>query len=195
MVYKKEVKRKVFLLILVLSFNLNCFAQKEGQVFCEGDETESYFSLLSANKIVYWYDTYYIEKKVGTKTINNKEYIEYSQTWEEGYVAKLFLRQEQGRTYQYEECCTEDTLRFDDNFTINDKWKTADKLVEYQVLETNVALKTPVCNYKNLIKIKYNSKDAFFEFYYLKGFGYVGASVDGKLISCVSAELLPKKDN
>ena len=186
---------KNLILITLLLFCFSTFAQKSGQVFCEGERTESYFTLLSADKIIYWYDTYYVEKKVGLKTINGKEYIEYSQTWEKGFVATLYLRQENGNTYQYEECCNEETLRFNDNFKVGDKWKTADKLVEYEILETNVSLKTPVCDYKDLVKLKYTTKDTYFDFYYLKGFGYVGASVDGNLISCASADLLPKKDN
>lgn len=184
---------KTILLLATLATTVNAFAQKEGQMFCEGDATESYFSLLSAKKIIYWYDTYYVEKKVGSKTINGKDYIEYTQTWENNYVASLFLRQDQGKTYQYEACCNEETLRFDDNFKKGDQWQTADGLVEYEILETNVSLKTPVCDYKNLVKLKYTTTEAFFEFYYLRGFGYVGATINGNLISCVSAEFLPKK--
>ena len=186
---------KNLILFTLLLFYFSTFAQKSGQVFCEGDSTESYFALLSAHKIIYWYDTYYIEKKEGLKTINGKEYIGYSQTWEKGFVATLYLRQENGITYQYEECCNEETLRFDDNFKVGDKWKTADKLVEYEILESRVVLKTPVCEYKNLVKLKYTTKDTYFEFYYLKGFGYVGASVNDNLISFASAVLLQKKDN
>ena len=186
---------KRLLLVVILLTSIATFAQKEGQVFCEGDHTESYFTLLSTNKIVYWYDTYYVEKKVGLKTIDKKEYMQYLQTWESGFVATLYLRQENGKTFQYEECCDEETLRFDDRFNKGDKWKTADKLVEYEIIETNVSLKTPVCDYKNLVKLKYTTKKDVFEFYYLKGFGYVGASVDGNLISFASAEFLQKKIN
>lgn len=184
--------KKLMLLVLLLS-NLSVFAQKEGQIFCEGDASESYFTLLSAKKVIYWSDTYYIEKKVGLKTINDKEYIEYLQAWENGQKVSLFLRTENGKVFQYEECCDEDTLRFDDNLKAGDKWKTADNLVEYEIIATDISLKTPVCNYKNILKLKSTFKNGSFEFYYLKGFGYVGASIDGELISFASAEILTRK--
>jgi len=185
---------KKLLLIALLFSSLIAFAQKKGQNFCEGDNTESFFTLMSAKKIIYWYDTYYVEEKRGLKTLNGKEYTEYSQTWEKGFVATLYLRQEDGKTFQYEECCDKETLRFDDRFNKGDKWRTADKHVEYEIVETNVTLKTPVCNYKNLVKLKYTTKTDFFEFYYLQGFGYIGASVEDNLVSFASAEFLQKKN-
>ncbi len=179
--------RKALILILVLLTIPKMFAQlKEGQNFCDENKDGSYFPLVIKEKKFFWADTHYVETKNGTKELNGKTYFEYLQKWESGNTEKLYLREEDGVIYQYEECCENETIRYNAKFKKGHNWKTASGEGEYTILTYNGTLKTPLCNYKNLMVIEANLKNGTFKFYYLKGLGYVGATVNDKLISCVT---------
>jgi len=81
------MKKSIIFLCLIIS--VTCFSQKEGQHFCEGDSTGSYFPLSIKKKKIIWADTYYIEEKKGEKTIDNIRYTEYLQSWEHGKVVNF----------------------------------------------------------------------------------------------------------
>jgi hypothetical protein len=180
---------KYIIIFLVLTSSFFSLAQKEGQSFCDGDSTESYFPLLESKKIIVWGNTYYTEKKTGMKELNNKIYIEYTQTWESGDIAYLYLRKENGIIYQYEENTEDETIRLPHNFGVGDSWKTASNEASYEVISKEGKLKTPICNYSNLLVLKSTFKNGSFTFYYLKGHGYVAATVNNKLISFVTPKL------
>ena len=112
---------------------------------------------------------------------------------ESGDTASLFLREENGIIYQYEACCEEDTIRLPAELKVGYKWKTADNLSQYEIISIDSELKTPVCSYKNLLVIKLTVKNGSFQFYYLKGFGYIGATNDEGRISFVTPQK-PTKD-
>ncbi|WP_299336788.1 hypothetical protein [uncultured Psychroserpens sp.] len=57
------------------------FSQSEGQTFCGGDPEAPYFTLHRGTKYVVWENTYYAEKKMGMKTIDGVEYVQYNQSW------------------------------------------------------------------------------------------------------------------
>jgi hypothetical protein len=175
-----------YIIILIFTlFSIKSFSQKEGQIFCEGDKSEPYFMLWQGKKNIIWQNTFYKEDFVGFKTINNIEYLEYKQTWENGDVSELYLREEKGIVFQYESCCEKETMRMPKNPEVGMTWKTADKLASYKIISLNTSLDTKVCNYKNLLQIKLITSNIVFDFYYLKGFGYVGAKVNKELISFV----------
>jgi len=180
---------KQAIIFLLLTVYFSSYSQTEGQDFCEEFKNENYFPLTIKAKKVLWADAFYFEKIVGTKKINNKEYIEYSQVWKAGNKETMYLREENGIVYQFEECCESDTVRFNKDFKAGDSWKTADKNATYVIETLNGVLKTPYCNYKNLVVVKAELINAAFKFYYKKGYGYIGATdVNNNLISCVTPE-------
>lgn len=177
--------------ILILLFSLftvtNSFSQlKEGQNFCDPTEDGSYFPLVIKKKKFFWADTRYVETKKGTKELNGKTYVEFSQEWLGGTTATLYLREQDGVIYQYEECCETETIRYDENFEEGHTWKTASGEGEYKIVTYEGTLKTPFCEYEDLMVIEAVLKNGTFKFYYFKGHGYVGATVDDQLISCVT---------
>ncbi|WP_053990628.1 hypothetical protein [Mangrovimonas sp. TPBH4] len=179
--------KKTFTLGLTAFLSFNAFAQlKEGQNFCDENKDGSYFPLVLQEKKILWSNTRYTETRSGTKMLNGQEYIAFLQTWEGHAPDTLYLREEKGVVYQYETCCLEETVRFDDKFKKGQTWKTADGLGEYTILSFKGTLKTPICEYKNLLVIEAKLQSGNFKFYYLKGHGYVGATVDDKIISCVT---------
>ena len=58
----------------------------------------------------------------------------------------------------------------------------------YKIITYDGKLKTPYCEYKNLLVIEAKMKSVTFNFYYLRGHGYIGATQDNKLISYISPE-------
>ena len=186
---------KQIFIVLLLGVVFQSNAQKDGQSFCGGDDDASYFELMNATKYIVWSNTYYIEKREGEKEINGKTYIEYTQTWESGDKNSVYLREENGAVYQYEENHPEDSLRLPKETSVGTQWTTADGLVTYEILSTDESLKTPVCNYKGLLVMKGDFKNGSFLFYYLKGFGYVGATQGSTLISFNTPDLPKRKKN
>ncbi|WP_298487676.1 hypothetical protein [uncultured Maribacter sp.] len=170
-----------------MSFSVN--AQLfEGQIFCDELINESIFTLKYKTKKLTWYDTYYIEEKTQTKEIDDKEYFEFEQRWDKSDTHKLYLREENGIVYQFEECCEEDTIRYNPEFKKSHKWKTADGKSEYEIISFKGKLNTPYCNYKNLMVIEAKMHYGNYRFYYFKGHGYIGATKDGNLISYLTPE-------
>ncbi|WP_452219662.1 hypothetical protein [Lacinutrix salivirga] len=180
---------KNLLILLTITFSLHVFSQKEGQLFCEGDPTEGYFPLLKSKKYIIWDNTYYIEEHLGEKTLEGKLYTAYSQTWEAGNVANMFLREEDNAIYQYEANNTPETLRLPKKVKKGNFWKTPDGLLTYKITSIKGTLKTPVCEYKNLLVLKSTFTNGTYTFYYQKGYGYVGATQNDTLISFVVPRL------
>lgn len=181
--------RKIVLLI-VLSVSSLVFSQQEGQDFCEGNNEGSYFPLDITKKKIYWYDTFYYEVPNGIKIKNEKQYVEFIQEWENGEVDFLYLREENGKVYQYEECCNTESLRYSDIMKSKEKWERTEDEVRYIVLARDGKLRTPFCNYKNLfvLRAEYNN-GVTYDFYYQKGLGYIGASRKGELISYITPKM------
>lgn len=141
-------------------------------------------------KIIFWAETYYIETEKERKVINGKTYIAFEQKWQGNpSIDTIYLRTEKGVVYQYEECCEKETVRYDSYFKEGHSWKTADDQTSYKILSYNGTLKTPFCNYTDLMVIEANLKVGKFKFYYHKGHGYIGATVDGQIMSCLSPVL------
>ena len=164
------------------------FSQKEGQSFCDGDSSEGYFTLQTGKKNVLWYATYYEETMEGEAMIDGRTYTRYVQQWQDGSKSTLYFREEGSRVLQYNEAAKKDVVRLDGQFKAGQKWRGIDET--YTLLSFDETLQTPICHYKNLMAIKaVYTKDTYI-YYYLKGFGYVGATKDGKLISCAVPKLL-----
>lgn len=179
--------KKLILISFLLSSILS-FSQKEGQSFCDGENSETYFPISISKKKIIWQNTFYFEANTGTKTINGKTYTVFDQIWENKERYTLYLREENGQILQYEDCCDEETIRFDSNYKKGDTWKSADKNVTYTIESLTGTLKTPYCEYKNLLVLKSEFTNGTFTFYYLKGYGYVGATINNQLISFASPE-------
>lgn len=179
---------KIICTLFILILSSTVYSQKEGQEFCEANAEDSYFPLTIKTKKLLWGNTYYFEKIVGTKKINDKEYIEFTQNWEDGSSNLLYLREEGGIVYQYEEGLNAETIRANKSFKEGHTWQTADFKTIYTMETLKGSLKTPYCNYKNLMVIKSQSNNFSFKFYYKKGYGYIGATKDGKLISCATPD-------
>lgn len=177
---------KPILFFLLSAISASTVAQSEGQSFCDGDASAPFFSLHTGKKYVVWQNTYYIEQQIGSKILNGKDYIEYEQSWENGSISLIYLREDSGTVYQFEECCDKDTVRLPNKIEQGTTWETADNQATYEVLSQSEELKTPLCDYKNLLAIKSTFKNGTFTFYYQKGYGYVGCTVNGELISYVT---------
>jgi hypothetical protein len=177
------------LVILALFATFIGIAQKEGQNFCTGNNIYGeYFDFSIKEKKIFWYKTYYIEKQIGTKTINGKNYFEYSQIWESGDSDILYLRTENSSILEYDTKLNIETIRFDSNFNLDYSWQKMDKTVLYTIKSFNASLITPFCKYENVLSIEAKYEKVTYNFYYLKGFGYVGATKNDKLISYVTPE-------
>lgn len=181
------MKKLGFILIFVITQTMYC-QLFEGQGFCEKNENGSYFPLSIEKKKILWGKSFYFETITGSKKINGKEYIELKQEWEDKKFSLLYLREENGVVFQYEECCENETVRFDQSFKKGTKWTNIDSSAKYKIVNFNGKLKTPYCNYKNLLVVEATLKSGTFIFYYLQGQGYIGATKDDQLISCVTPE-------
>lgn len=178
---------KKVILIILLSISTSIFSQiNEGQNFCTPTKDGDYFPLSIEKKRILWQDRSYFETINDTVVINEKKYIEYLQDWGENNVSKMYLREENGVVYQYKEDDGKETIRYDKNFKKGHTWKNAKGNCVYKIISFEGKLKTPFCEYENLLIIEAKFKEVTFNFYYLQGHGYVGATVKDKIMSCVS---------
>ncbi|OXB04286.1 hypothetical protein [Flavobacterium pectinovorum] len=179
------------LLVCLLLVSYNSHSQiGEGQKFCEESKIGNYFPVTSYNfnKKIFWYKTFYYEVKKGTKIINGKTYTEFEQEWEDKRISLLYFREENGVIYQYNQDTKEESIRYSINFKEGDKWETADGKDHYKIISFTGELRTPYCIYKNLLVIEAKVSYGNFKFYYFRGHGYIGATKDDKLVSCVTPE-------
>lgn len=162
----------------------------EGQKFCEETKDGPYFPILeyNFNKKIFWYKTFYKETREGMKVIDGKTYYEFKQEWQDKNISTLYLREENGVVYQYEESLKKETIRYDPKYTEGYFWKSADRKDCYKIISYHGELRTPYCEYKNLLVIEANVSFGKFKFYYLKGHGYIGATKNDKLVSCLTPE-------
>lgn len=178
------------LLFLILCGNI-LFAQiGEGQKFCSETKGGSYFPIddFNAKKKIFWAKTFYVETKEGSKTFNGKVYTEFKQLWENGEVATLYMREQDGVVYQYLEELKKDVIRYNAKFKVGDEWFSSDGKDRYKIISYLGELRTPYCEYKGLLVVEANVTYGKFKFYYLKGQGYIGATKDEILISCLTPE-------
>ena len=174
-------------LICIFLFQFGSLAQVPGQSFCDGTSNGSYFPLTIKSKKIIWYGTTYTEVKRDTITIAGKVYTTYDQNWADGTTSQLYFREKNGIVYQYEMEHKTEFVRYDPSYKKGRKWKGVGSFASFKVMSMNETLQTPICKYENLMMIKgtYSTGDTY-NFYYLKGFGYVGASNKKGLVSFVS---------
>ncbi|MFD2562153.1 hypothetical protein [Aquimarina rubra] len=181
--------KNIICLIILSSFIIvNGYSQKEGQSFCGGDVTGSYFPLSVKKKKLVWGNTFYFETKKEEKVIDGKKYIKYEQAWENGQKVEMLLREELGTVFQYEPDGSDETLRYNSLHKAGDSWLTSDKEAKYTIVSYDGKLATPYCKYKKLMVLEGKFKENTFLFYYLKGYGYVGATLEDELISFATPE-------
>jgi hypothetical protein len=178
---------KYHLIIFMLICCAPTFAQKEGQDFCAGDSNASYFALLEKKKLL-WANTYYFETYVGEAVLNGKTYLKYKQKWEDGTNHFLYLREDDGKILQYVEGRNTETIRYDEFYEPGQKWQSESREVTYTLLSYEAELKTPYCSYTGLMSLMAEYKNVTYVFYYQKGYGYVGATENGAIISCASPD-------
>lgn len=180
------MKHTLALILIFITFN--AFAQlEEGEGFCETKENESYFPLDISIKKIFWGISHYTEERIGKKKFNGKTYIEFKQTWKEGNRDLIYFRSEKGVVYEYKEELNKEQVRYDSAFKVRHSWKALDGNTTYTITSFEGKLKTPFCEYENLMVIKAELKMETFLFYYQRGKGYVGAThVDKELISCIT---------
>lgn len=183
---------RYFLLLTFFALNLNLFPQGEGQNFCDDFAGEDYFPLNIQKKKIIWGRTYYFEEKGDSVVVDGKDYIEFYQQWEKGKLDTLYLREENGVVFQYVDSCEFETIRLDHSFKKGTTWQAGDEKASYKIKSFKGKLKTPYCSYKDLLVIEAEFSTGIFLFYYKKGYGYIGATVDGKLISFVTPDWLGK---
>lgn len=179
---------KIFILLILFYTSVSYSQLFEGQKFCEESKDESYFPILIEKKKIFWKSTFYFETKSQTKVLNGKTYMEFKQEWKDLNVDLLYLREENGIIYQFDKCCKNETIRYDPKFKTGETWTSSSKEMAYKIIAYDGKLKTPYCEYKNLLVIQAKMKSMTFNFYYLKGHGYIGASQENKLISYISPE-------
>jgi hypothetical protein len=176
--------QKTYIIFLIF-FSTFSFSQTN-EDFCNENKNGSFFPLTNDFKKVVWRDTFYFERKNTTKEINGKTYIEFEQESENSGTTLRYLREENGIVYEYEKCCENETIRYDPKFVEGHIWKKGDEKGEFKIITYNGHLKTPFCSYQNLLVIEGELDSKKFKFYYLRGFGYVGATEGEKLISYVT---------
>lgn len=179
---------KIFILFLAFFTSVTYSQLFEGQKFCEESKDESFFPLLIYKKKILWKNTFYFEIKSETKILNGKTYTAFKQEWDKDSTDLLYLREENGIVYQYDQCCENETVRYNPQFKTGHTWKSVNNKNEYHILTYDGKLRTPYCEYQNLLVITAKMTYGTYNFYYLKGHGYIGATQDDKLISCVSPE-------
>ena len=185
--FNKNILMKKILWLLIIFISCSSYSQLfEGQKFCEEAKGYSYFPLEITKKKILWYKTFYFETKQETKKIKGKTYIEFKQEWNNSISDLIYLREENGIVYQYDECCEAETVRYDPSFAIGHTWKNANGERQYQLISFEGKLKPPFCEYENLLVIESKLPNETFTFYYLKGHGFIGATKEDKLVSCVT---------
>lgn len=102
--------KKPLTLLFLLTTTIS-FAQKQGQSFCDGDDTQGYFKTLNWQKVVIWYGTHYTESVVGEQVLEGKTYKVYVQEWEAGSRDTLYLREEGTKTLEYFEATQKEIVR------------------------------------------------------------------------------------
>ncbi len=167
---------KQLLSLLLIFFCFAASAQKEGEIFCDVFVSDSFFPLDYKKKKIIWGNTHYFEEISGQGMFDGVQYIAFTQVWETGMENTLFLREENGITYQYYENTGEEIIRLDTNLKKGQSWEAKAIGTTYTVLSTKGKLKTPFCTYKKLIVLKTEYRDATYIWYYKKGQGYVGAT-------------------
>lgn len=75
------------------------------------------------------------------------------------------------------------------NFNEGKSWVNTPADAKYTVVSYNAKLKTPYCNYSNLMALKAEFRQMTLVFYYQKGYGYIGATHNNILVSFVTPEL------
>jgi len=180
---------QLVLTIIALMGIVNLFSQEKVIVkesdFDKEIKKNTYFPLATSEKKIAWKNTYYFEKIDGFKTINGKEYTIRTEKWESGRVKTSYLREEEGIVYLYEVCCNIETIVVDKKYIRGKSWEKANKKVKYKVMTLAGRLKTPYNKYNNLLVISEKHLRNTYKLYYKKGFGYVGATRKGILISHV----------
>lgn len=174
--------------LIFLIFTATLLTAQEGQSFCDGNATASYFPLTIQKKVILWGNTSYIETLVGEKVLNGKTYKEYEQKWENGEIQKLYLRVQSGTVFEYFPSINKEKIRMKEHFHSGESWSGPDKSVRYTFLSDDEKLVTKYCQYNKLLKIEAEYETVTYMFYYLRGYGYIGATENGRLISCVSPE-------
>lgn len=197
---KKDImknKNTQLLLVITLFVFTNLFSQiKEKVIVTDADfdkeiKKNTYYPLVPREKKVAWKNTFYIENVKGTKTFNNKEYTLCKQKWESGRTKKIYLREENGVVFEYEDCCGDESIVLDAHFNKGKTWESADKKIKYKLITFFGKLKTPYGEYENLLVIRKIHARKIYEYYYKKGYGYIGATKQGTLFSYV----IPTKKN
>lgn len=174
--------------MLLLLFPLISFSQVEGQDFCKGYSLGEYFPLDIKNKKIIWGKMHYFETYAGTQKIDGKDYSVFKQVWSSNDNDTLYLKKDATAIVQYDQRSKAVNTRFDSNFKEGSTWHNSDKSAQYTLLSYSDKLKTPYCNYIGLLSIKAEYKNVTYTFFYLKGYGYIGATKDNKLISYVTPE-------
>ncbi len=179
---------KTFILALtILSVGIT-YAQKEGQDFCKGSPDGTYFPLSVQKKKLLWGDTFYFETFEKDTIINGTKYSKFRQVWKNGDNDVVLFREKAGAIIQYFPENNKEILRMDPSFKPGDTWKNELQNCTFTLIGYNEKLKTPYCKYEGLLAIQAEYPMVTYIFYYLKGYGYVGATKDGKTISAASPE-------
>ena len=162
------------------------YSQKEGQDFCKGDTEGSYFPLQIKKKKLLWSDTYYFETFEKDTVVNRNNYLKFKQVWKNGDTDVLLLRERRGTVMQYYPESKKEVIRFDPSFRPGHIWKNETQDATYKIIGYNEKFETPFCKYEGLLAIRAEYPTVTYVFYYLKGYGYIAAARDGKIISAAS---------
>lgn len=182
-------RMQLVLTIITLIGSVNLYSQ-EKVIVIESDfdkeiKKNTHFPLVTSEKKITWKNTYYFEKIDGFKTINGKEYTIRTEKWESGRIKTSYLREEEGIVYLYEVCCNTETIVIDKKYIRGKSWEKVNNKIKYKVITLAGRLETPYTNYNDLLVISKKDIRNTYKLYYKKGFGYVGATRKGVLISHV----------
>lgn len=188
-------KMKSLLVISVLVFvAATCFSQTD---ICEDAASGVFWPIKIGVKRYYAttnksYVSYY---KGDSLQINSKTYYQEIDEYEDGDKKTMYLREQDGNIYIYDEEKGLEYLELSADITPGHTWEKYDKSWKYTVVDTMSVIQTPYCTYKNLLNIKaepqHEAKDkyaSYFNLYYKRGVGQVGVHVEGKGYSFLSID-------
>jgi TonB family protein len=106
-----------------------------------------------------------------------------------------YLREENGDVYIYDAENKIEFLELSGNITPGYTWEKFDKSWKYTVIDTTSKIRTPYCEYKNLLNIKAEpigetaeKYSDYYNLYYKRGVGLAGLHVSGKGYSFLSID-------
>lgn len=187
------MKRFLFVVIFLLTRYL-ILAQLS---ICNNENKGLYWPLTINIKKHYFsnygnYTVIYTSEKL---IVAGRTYIKEVTSNEDNTIETLYLREENGNIYVYDTIKKIEFLEFSNNTTPGYSWKKYDGTWLYTIIDTSATLKTPYCDYNNILNVKAEpqgklKKDysSYYNLFYNRGIGLVAIEINGKATTFLSID-------